>query len=80
MKRRLLALLLAGAGLGALGTATAFGQQGYRVEAVGTAAPRVAEAIGKALQPQGARLVSSDGKTIAELWLRGYGLVDSPKV
>lgn len=70
MRRRLLALLFAGAGLGALGTATAFGQQGYRVEEVGTAAPGVAEAIGKALQPQGARLVSSEGKTIAELWLR----------
>jgi len=48
----------------------AHGQDGFRAEVVAAAPSGLAEPIAKALLLPGARLISSDGKVIAELWLR----------
>ena len=58
---------LAAAGLWPLG---ARGQDGYRVEIVAAAPAGIADGIAKSLAVPGARLVTGDGKTVAELWLR----------
>ena len=45
-------------------------QNGYRMETIAVAPEGLADAVAKALASEGAQLLSEDGKTIAELWLR----------
>jgi len=63
-------LLLACVVLGALCVLPTLAQESYRLEALQTTPIGLAESIAKALQPAGARLLSGERKTIAELWLR----------
>lgn len=72
MRRALLALLFASLGWSGPVAGLAWGQESsaYRMEAVQSAPAEVAETIAKTLQSRGFRLVSGEGKTIAELWLR----------
>lgn len=56
--------------LSALWAATSFAQGNYAVEPVEAMPARLSVAVERALEPQGVRLLSGDGKPIVELWLR----------
>jgi len=45
-------------------------QDDYRAERVASKPSGIADSIAKALAPEGARLLTDEGKTIAEVWLR----------
>jgi hypothetical protein len=69
----LVALLLSCVALSGLGAAPGSAQaeqEGFRVETLQAAPAGLAEGITKALQPTGTRLLSGEGKIIAEVWLR----------
>lgn len=56
--------------IGCLWSAIGVAQDGYRMQTIAVAPEGLADAVAKALAPAGAQLLSKNGKTIAELWLR----------
>jgi len=53
-----------------LGAALAFGQSGYKAEAIGAAPADVPATIQATLDSQGVRVAADDGSPLCEIWLR----------